>query len=153
MCIRDSARTFRAHLLELTADLPRVCPCSIVQRITNRVVGDRLTVVRRQFILPVAVAIDVGDRLNRRSDCARGVGILDLTQNVSAAVVVVHPCCILMWIVHTNQLAQRVVLIRRGQVAVLLAGDVPAVIVLYQKATRMIRPRKWLRDNFISNLY
>ena len=58
-----------------------------------------------------------------------------------------------MRIVYTNQLTKDIVLIRRGQVAVLLAGDVPAVIVLYQKATRMIRPRKWLRDNFISNLY
>ena len=67
--------------------------------------------------------------LLRRAQCARGVGILDLAQNISAAVVVVHPRCILMRIVHANQLAQGVVLIRRGQVAALLAGDVPSRIV------------------------
>ena len=76
------ARAFRVHLLELAASLPCVRPLPVVQRIANRVIGNRLTVVRRQFILPVAVAIDVGDRLNRRSDCVRGVGILDLAQNV-----------------------------------------------------------------------
>ena len=74
-------------------------------------------------------AIDVGDRFNRRAHRTRGVGILDLTQNVAATVVIVHPSRIFMWAVHTDQLAQCVVLIRRGQVAALLAGDVSAAII------------------------
>ena len=66
------ARTFRTHLLQLAAGLPRVRPRPIVQRVANRIVGDRLAIVTGQLVFPVAVAVDVGDRFNRRSDCARG---------------------------------------------------------------------------------
>ena len=117
------ARTLRAHLLQLAAGLPRVRPRPIVQRVANRIVGDRLAIVTGQLVFPVAVAVDVGDRFNRRSDCARGVSVFDLGSDVSAAVVVVHPGRVLMRIVHTDQLSQRVVLICRGQVAALFAGD------------------------------
>ena len=135
------ARALCAHLLQLAAGLPRVRPRPIIGQVANRVVGDRLAVVRCQFILPVAVAVDVRNRLNRRSDCARGVSIPRFAQNVSAAVVVVHPGLVLMQIVYTDQLAQRVVLIRRGQIAALLGDDVPAAIIFIFK-----------RDAILSNL-
>ena len=70
--LEQYARAFRAHLLGLTAGLPCVHPRSVVQRVANRVIGDRLAVVTGQLVLPVGIAIDVEDRLNRRSDCARG---------------------------------------------------------------------------------
>ena len=57
------ARTFRTHLLQLAAGLPCVRPRPVVQRIANRVIGDRLAVVTGQLVLPVAVAVDVGNRL------------------------------------------------------------------------------------------
>ena len=123
------ARTFRIHLLELAASLPCVRPCPVVQRIANRVVGDRLAVVTGQLVLPVAVAVDVEDRLNCRSDCARSVSVLHFAQNVPAAVVVVHPRRILMRIIYTNQLPQCIVLIRRGQVSALLGDDVSSAII------------------------
>ena len=56
-------RAFRAHLLQLAAGLPCVRPRPVVQRIANRVIGDRLAVVTGQLVLPVAVAVDVGNRL------------------------------------------------------------------------------------------
>ena len=90
------ARTLRAHLLQLAAGLPRVRPRPIIGRITDCIVGDRLTVVRRQFVLPVAVAVDVGDRFNCRVHRTRGVGVLDLGSDVPSAVVVVNPRCILI---------------------------------------------------------
>ena len=54
------ARAFRAHLLELTVRLPRVCPSSVIGRIADCVVDNRLDVVRRQLILPVGIAVGVG---------------------------------------------------------------------------------------------
>ena len=132
------ARTFRAHLLQLAAGLPCVRPRPIIGRIADCIVGDCLAVVAGQLVLPVAVAIDVRNRLNRRSDCARGVGILDLGSDVSAAVVVVHPGRVLMRIVHTDQLSQRVILIRCGQVAALLGDDVPAAIIFIFKRNAIL---------------
>ena len=55
-------RAFRAHLLQLAAGLPCVRPRPVVQRIANRVIGDRLAVVAGQLVLPVAVAVDVQRR-------------------------------------------------------------------------------------------
>ena len=49
------ARAFRTYLLELAARFPSVVPRSVVQRIADCVVGDRLTVVAGQLVLPVAM--------------------------------------------------------------------------------------------------
>ena len=89
-------RTFRAHLLQLAASLPCVRPRPIIGRIANRIVGNRLAVVTGQLVLPVEIAIDVGDRFNRRAHRTRGVGVLDLGSDVPSAVVVVNPRCILI---------------------------------------------------------
>ena len=43
-----------------------------------------------------------------------------------------------MRIVYTNQLSQRVVLIRRGQIAALFAGDVPAAIIFIFKRNAIL---------------
>ena len=57
------ARAFRAHLLELAACFPSVAPRSVVGRVADCIVGNRLAIVAGQLVLPVAVAVDVGDRL------------------------------------------------------------------------------------------
>ena len=123
------ARAFRAHLLELATRFPSVAPRPVVGRVADCIVGNRLAVIAGQLVLPVAVAVGVGNCLNRRADCTRGIGIPDFGSDVPAAVVVVHPGCILMRIVCANQLTQRVVLIRRGQITALFAGDVSAGVV------------------------
>ena len=45
------------HVLQLAALAPSVRPSVVLQRITNRVIGDALAVERGQFILPVCVAV------------------------------------------------------------------------------------------------
>ena len=47
------ARAFRAHLFELLASFPNVAPSSVVSRIADCVVGDRLAVVAGQLVLLV----------------------------------------------------------------------------------------------------
>lgn len=75
-------------MLKLAAHLPRVCPSPIVQRIADGIVGDCLAVIAGQHVLPVAVAVDVRDRFNRRAHYSHGVGILDLGNAVEKATIV-----------------------------------------------------------------
>ena len=51
-----------AHLLELAALLPSIRPRAIVQRVANGIIGNRLPIVRRQFVLPVAARIGTGNK-------------------------------------------------------------------------------------------
>ena len=73
----------------------RVLCCGVA----NRVVGDRLTVVAGQLVLPVAVAVDVGDRFKRCPDRACGVSVFDLGRDVSAAVGAANPRRVFMRII------------------------------------------------------
>ncbi len=50
-----------AHLFELPAVLPGICPCTVARRVSNRVVGDRISVVCRQLVLPPAGAVSIRD--------------------------------------------------------------------------------------------
>ena len=121
---------FAGHLLQLATNRPFVRPASIVQRIADCVVGNGSAVVRRQLILPVGIAIDIRNSLNRRTQRASGIRVLHLAGNVSAAIVIVNPRCILMRIIHANQLPKRIVRIGGGQITSLFGDDVAAGIVL-----------------------
>ena len=124
-----------AHLLELAALLPGVRPRPIIERVANGVVGDRLPVIRRQLVLPVAVRVRIGNGVYRRAGRAGGVGVIRLGGDVAAAVVVVHPGGAgrarrrIVRVVHADELAEGVVGIRRHFAIARLRGDVPARIV------------------------
>ena len=68
-------------------------PCESIpvvrQRITDIVVGDRLTaIVGQQLVFPCAV-IRINNRVRRRSEFFRCVGILFFIENVTTVVIVV----------------------------------------------------------------
>ena len=121
--------SFSAHPLQLSAGLPLICPHTIIQRIANGIVGDGLAIVAGQLVLPITVTIRIRDSLLRTAQRTGGVGILHLTGDVAATVVVVHPGRIFMRIIHPNQLAQRIIGVGRSQTATLLRDDVAAAIV------------------------
>ena len=79
-----------AHLPELAAILPGVDPGAVAGGIANIVVGNRRAIVGRELVLPVAVAVGIGDRLEGGAHGARGVGVAGLAQDVAAAIVFVH---------------------------------------------------------------
>ena len=122
-------RAALAHLRELPSGLPVVRPRAVTQRIANGVVSNGLSVVCRQLVLPVAVAIRIGDCLQRRSQRARGVRVPHLTGDVPAQVVIVHPRCVFMRVVHARELAQAVVCVGRSHPFARFAGDVAHVVI------------------------
>ena len=79
------------HLLELAAFLPSVRPGAVIGGIANGVVGNSGAVVSGHLVLPVGIAIGVGDRLENRAQVAGGVGIPLLGQDIAAPVIVVYP--------------------------------------------------------------
>ena len=56
------------HVLQLAALAPSVRPSVVLQRISNRVIGDALAVERGQFILPVCVAVRMPNGPTRAAD-------------------------------------------------------------------------------------
>ena len=120
---------FSNHLLQLAACRPGERPCTVVQRSANGVVGTGSAVVRSQLVLPIRIAVGIRNSFQHRADRTSSESILHLGGDVSATVVVVHPGRILMRIVHTDQLAQGVVDIGRGQRAALLGNDVASAVV------------------------
>ena len=88
-----------------------------------------MSVVRRQLVLPVAVRIAVRNRLQRRSQRARGVCVPHLAGDVPAQVVVVHPRCVFVRVVHACELAQAVVCVGRSHPFARFAGDVAHVVI------------------------
>ena len=93
LCIVDegSCGSALAHLLELAAILPGVGPGAVGQGIANIVVGNRRAIEGGELVLPVAIAVGIGDRLEGGADSAGGVGVPLLTQNIPAPVVGVDP--------------------------------------------------------------
>ena len=97
------------HFPKLSADRLFVSPAAIVERIADCVVGDRSAIVSSQLILPIRVAVSMRNRLNRSAQRTGGIGVAYLTQNVTTAIVIVNPRRILMRIIHSDQLSQRLV--------------------------------------------
>ena len=117
------------HLLQLAACRPGECPCTVVQRIANGVVGNGGTVVRGQLVLPIRITIGVRNRLNRSAQRTGSVSILRLAQDVAAAIVAVDPGSVLMRIIYADQLSQCIIGIGRSQITTLFRDDVAAGIV------------------------
>ena len=59
VAVGDAAAAL-AHGRQLTAMLPGMRPCSVVQRIAYGIVGDGFPVERRQQVRPIGVAVGVG---------------------------------------------------------------------------------------------
>ena len=117
------------HLLQLAAMLPTVAPCAVVGQVTDGIGGQCLSVVAGEQILPCAVAVAVGDGIQRRAQRARGVGILRLAEDVAAVVVGVDPRLARRLIVLAGQLVEAVVDVAGGVGAVGDGGDVPTTVV------------------------
>ena len=49
------------HACQLAAILPGISPDAVGQRITNRVIGDRVAIVRGQQVAPIRVGIAVNN--------------------------------------------------------------------------------------------
>ncbi len=114
-----------AHLLKLAAILPGESPgigapyvsrfCACLNRIANGVVFNGCSVVVNQLVFP-DVIISIGHSFQDGSQCFRGVVIPFLVQNITAAVIFIRPSGAVraaggvVFIVHTNQLAQGIVI-------------------------------------------
>ena len=102
------------HLLQLAAVLPTVAPCAVIGKIADLVRCQQLSVIAGQQILPRAVAIAVGDGIQCRAQCAGGVGILRLAEDITTVVVGVDPRLARRLIVLAGQLVEAVVDVAGG---------------------------------------
>ena len=59
----------------------------VVGQVADGITGQRLSIVAGQQILPITVAVTIGDGVQRRAQCAGGVGVLRLTEDIAAVVV------------------------------------------------------------------
>ena len=67
--------------------LPRVFPRAVVGEIPYLVTGQRLPVVGGEQVLPRAVAVGAGNRIQRRAEVAGGVGVLRFGEDIAAVIV------------------------------------------------------------------
>ena len=110
-----------------------------------------MSVVRRQLVLPVAVRIAVRNRLQRRSQRARGVCVPHLAGDVPAQVVVVHPRGArvpargIVRIVHARELAETIIRICSRHPFARFAGDVAHVVVRIAEVHAILRDRRHQR--------
>ena len=136
-----------AHLFELPAVLPGVCPGAVAGRIPDAVILDRDPVIRRQLVFPQGVPEDIGMALNRRTNCSSRICISSLRQDIPAQVIGEHPGRSagtrrgIRSIVHTDQLPDRVVYVPGSLRPVADAGDIAIVIVGIGQRHAVLRDR------------
>ena len=124
-----------AHALQLTSLGPGISPGTVTYRIANGIVGDGCTIVRRQLVLPVGIAVGEAVRPDRSTDRTDGVGIGSLAQNVAAQIIGIHPsraiaaCRGVIGIVGSDQLAQQIVGIADRLDAIADADDVARIVI------------------------
>ena len=129
------------HLLQLPAVLPSVRPRPVAQRIANRIVGNSVSVDRRELVAPVRVTIGIGNSFQR----SRRIGIRKafLFQDVAAEVVGVLPRRTIFAgagiavVVDLNQLTKFVVGVARPLAVQRRARNVAIVVV----AVATVAPR------------
>ena len=126
------------HFPKLSANRPFVSPTTIIQRIADCIIRNSSAVVCGQFVLPIRIAVGIRNRLNCSAQRACGVSVLHLGSDVSAAIVVINPRRILMRIIHTDELSQRIIGIGRGQITSLLGDDVSTRIILILKRNAVL---------------
>ena len=117
------------HAGQLAAMLPSVRPRAVRQQVADGIVGQRLTVVSRQQILPRRVTVGVGLGGGGGAEGAGSVGVLLLGRNIAAVAVAVRPrlpCCL---IILALQLVEGIVGIAGGVGAIGNRGNIPPVIV------------------------
>ena len=68
------------HLLQLAAVLPTVAPCAVIGQVADGIGGQCLSVVAGEQILPRAVAVAIGDGIQRRAQRAGGIGEIFLCE-------------------------------------------------------------------------
>ena len=127
--LKRQCLTVVAHTLQLAACLPLIPPGTVVQRIADCVISNGSVVVRSQLVLPVRIAMSLRNRLNRSSQRAGGVDILHLADDVAATIVVIDPRRILMRIIHSDQLSQRIVDVGGGQISALFRCNIAQIII------------------------
>ena len=124
-----------AHALQLMSLGSGISPGIVTYRIANGIVGDGCTIVRRQLVLPVGIAVGEAVRPDRRTDRTGGVGIGGLTQDVAAQIIGIQPSraiatlCGVIGIIRADQLAQQIVGIADRLDAIADAGDVARIVI------------------------
>lgn len=124
-----------AHALQLTSLGPGISPGTVTYRIANGIVGDGCTIVRRQLVLPLRIAIAVAVGFHRRANSARCIRISGLAQDVAAQIIGIHPsraiaaCRGVIGIIRADQLAQQIVGIADRLDAIADAGDVARIVI------------------------
>ena len=108
---------------------PGVGPVAVGGDVADGVTGNSLSVVARQQIAPVTVAVGVVDGLNGGTQLAGGVGILFAAQDITGVIVGPGVGKITGLVVLPQQLVGTVVNIAGGMRAVRDAEDVAVVIV------------------------
>ena len=68
------------HLLQLASVLPTVAPCAVIGQVADLVRCQQLSVIAGQQILPCAVAVAVGDGIQRRAQRAGGANGISLCE-------------------------------------------------------------------------
>ena len=100
--------------MKLSPLLPGEAEAVIVgRRVPYRVIGDIVPVIRRQFVLPVAVCIGVGVRNGRSAGdrASRLVCVFCCGQDVPAEVVGIDDGLIEVQVILSDQLVQAVVMV------------------------------------------
>ena len=87
-----------------------------------------LYAVSLSFLL-VRVAVGIKDTLKRRSEGTRGISVLNLGQNVPAAVVTVHSCRVFSRIIDADQLVQSIIGVSRGDRTTRGGEDISYVVI------------------------
>ena len=114
---------------------PRIVPGAVVGGIANGVIGNGLAVERSQLVLPVGVAIGKEIRLYSRTNGASSKCLRDFALNIAAQIIGIQPSSArsigsgVMRGVHSGQLAQQIIRIRDGFIAIADADDVAAVVI------------------------
>ena len=119
----------------LTTGSPGIVPGAVILGIANCIIGNGRTVERSQLVLPVGVTLGKGVSLHSSTNSASSKGIRSLTLDVTTLIIGIRPggtrsiCSGVIRVVHTDQLAQQIVLVRNGLAAVADTGDVTGIVI------------------------
>ena len=72
--------------------LPSVSPSTVIQRIADVAVSNRLVAIRGQQIFPIGIIVAIIDGIHHCAKGSRGIGILFAALNVTRIVVCPDPC-------------------------------------------------------------
>ena len=102
------------HGSKLSAMLPSIGPCTIVEGITHLIVGNGYAVIRRQQVAPSCIAISVHNGIQECAQRSGGIVVLLAAENIARIVISPDPGFVSPGVVLPNQLTGRVINIGAG---------------------------------------